>query len=111
MQLLDLLSDISWDNRAFAIITPLNSIIDQAVNIFAHDTFITGNWQLKKETIVLVPEGTDMSEIQDKCFRVVTYKSPEKSLRVAIDEIIREKKGLTFRMPEGSVALGSEAFT
>ncbi len=104
-----ILSDISWDNRAFAIITPLSSIIDQAINIFAHDTFITGSWKLKKETIVLVPEGTNISEIQDKCFRVVTYKTPEKSLRIAIDEIIQEKKGLTFRMPEGSVALGSEA--
>ncbi|MGB7129129.1 MAG: hypothetical protein WBD50_08595 [Candidatus Rhabdochlamydia sp.] len=102
-------SDMSWEDRPFAIITPLNSIIDQVVNIFAHDTFITGNWRLKKETIVLLPEGTDTSEIRDKCFRTVTYKDPEKSLRIAIDEIIQEKKGLIFRMPKGSVNLGSEA--
>lgn len=102
-------SNISWEDRSFAVITPLNSIIDQTVNIFAYDTFITGNWKLKKETIILIPEGTDISEIQDKAFSFVSYKSSEKTLRTAINEIIQERKGLNFRMTENSVLLGSRA--
>ncbi|MGL5264418.1 MAG: hypothetical protein ACRDAI_07640 [Candidatus Rhabdochlamydia sp.] len=102
-------SEISWEDHSFAVITPLNTIIDQAVNIFTHDTFIIGKWSLKKETVVLVPEGTDISGLQDKKFKVVSYPS-EKKLRVAIDEIIQEKKGLAFRMKDNPVLVGSKAF-
>ena len=102
-------SGTSWEDRPFAIITPLSSIIDQAVNIFAHDTFITGKWKLRKETIVLVPEGTDISEIKDREFSVVSYKSSEKKLRASIDEIIQNQKGLHFRMEDNTVLLGSHA--
>ncbi len=100
----------SWEGRPFAIITPLSSIIDQAVNIFAQDTFITGKWELKKETIVLVPEGTDTSELKDKLFSVISYKSSEVNLRKAIDVVIQEKKGLSFRMLGDTPALGSKVF-
>jgi hypothetical protein len=102
-------SNISWEARSFAVITPLNSIIDHTVNIFAYDTFVIGNWKLKKETIVLIPEGTDISEIQEKPFSFVSYKSSEKTLRTAIDEIIQQRKGLHFKMEENSVLLGSRA--
>lgn len=92
----------SWEERPFAIITPLSSIIDQAVNIFAHDTFIKG-------TIVLVPEGTDISDLQDKPFRIAYYKKAEESLRIAVDKVIQKNKGLAFRMLADNAALGSKA--
>lgn len=50
----------------------LSTIIDQ------YDTFIIGKWNLKKESIVLVPEETDVFRLQDKQFKIVFY-SPEKS--------------------------------
>ena len=60
--------------------TPLKNIIDQTVNLFASDTFITGTWQLTEDSVVLVPEGTDTSSLKDKKFHVVTYnKSKENS--------------------------------
>lgn len=99
----------SWEDHSFAIITPLSTIIDQTVNLFTHDTFIIGKWNLKQESVVLVPEGTDISRLQDKQFKVVSY-SPEKKLRFAINELIQEKKGLAFRMIEDAVLVGSKAF-
>lgn len=97
----------TWENRDFTIVTPLGSIIDQAVNLFAQDTFITGKWSLKKESIVLLPEGTDTSELQDNPFKIVYYNRSEKSLRSAVDEVILNNKGVTFKMQGNMPAVGS----
>ncbi|WP_059360143.1 hypothetical protein [Parachlamydia acanthamoebae] len=99
----------SWDSRTMAVVTPLSTIIDQAVNVFAHDTFITGNWALKPESIVLIPEEDDTPEWQDPPFTIIRYKKSEKTLRKAIDDIIKDQGGLSFRMQNQSVLLGSYA--
>ena len=44
----------SWENHSIAVLTPLSGIINQTVNIFAHDTFINGPWKIAEEAIILV---------------------------------------------------------
>lgn len=102
----------SWEDRPFAVITPLGTILDKTVNIFAHDTFVNGQWLLKKETVVLVPEGTKNTLPKDIECQVVTYKQDagdKNSLRLAIDKVIKQQGGLTFRMANDSANLGSKA--
>ncbi|MBS4168082.1 hypothetical protein [Parachlamydia sp. AcF125] len=102
-------SGFTWDNRSMAVLTPLGTLMEQAVNIFTHDTFITGEWALKADSIVLVSQDKDIPKWQDPPFKVVRYNKDEKSLRAAIDEVIRDKGGLAFRMDDNSVLLGSRA--
>jgi len=98
-----------WEHHPFAVITPLGTIIEQAVNIFAHDTIIVRKWNLKKESILLVPEGTNTSTLQGECFKTVSYNKSKSTLRMAVDNVIREKQGLLFKMPDQSALLGCEA--
>ncbi|MBS4168083.1 hypothetical protein [Parachlamydia sp. AcF125] len=99
----------SRESHTIAVLTPLGTLMDQAVNIFAYDTFITQKWALKPESILLVPDEENLPNGQDLPFTVVRYNKNEKNLRTAIDEIIQDRGGLAFKMLDNSGILGSPA--
>lgn len=101
-------SEQSWDKSPFAVVTPLKSLEGQLVNIFPHDTFILGDYHLTEKDTLLVPRGTDASELPAN-LNTVEY-NPQMGLRNAVDQVIREKGGWSIRMKPEGVAIGSVAY-
>ncbi len=97
----------SWEDKNFAVMTPLNTLKDQLVNVSPHDTFVMGDFALPQGSILLVPEGTQVPEFPEGV-TVKTYSAHEK-LRSAIDRSIAESGGWNISMPSGSVSIDAQA--
>lgn len=100
--------DWSWDKHPYALVTPLGEIEDQLVNIFTHDSFVLGNIALKEGMVLLVPSGTDISQITADC-EIREYQSVE-GLRNAVDSVIGERGGWHIRMQPQGGFIGSVAY-
>ena len=100
-------SDWSWEENPYAVVSPLKNLESQLVNVFAHDTFVLGDLQLKEGMILLVPTGTDISKLPQGC-EVKKY-DPKSGLRKAVDSAITEKQGWHIQMKPEGVAIGSVA--
>ncbi|MBI4918588.1 hypothetical protein HY837_01555 [archaeon] len=97
----------SWEETPYAVISPLKSLENQVVNLFAHDTFILGDLCLTPEMTLLIPKGTKVpAELQDK----VNVKEYSGSLRSAVDKVIKECEGWPVRMNSGDVDICSPAY-
>ena len=95
----------SWEEEPYAVVARLRSLEQQLVNLFTHDSFILGDFKLTTDTILVVPEDTDTSEIPSD-IPIVRYDS-NTTLRQAVDTTIRNQNGWHIQMkPEGG-AIGS----
>ena len=97
----------SWDDKPFAVVTPLGNLESQLLNVAPHDTFILGPLKLSPATTVISPAGTDVSALP-KDVPVVFYE-PAKGLRAAIDEVIGAQDGWHVQMRPGDVDYGFPA--
>lgn len=98
----------SWDEQPYAVVTPLRALEPQLVNIFPHDTFVLGDYKLTEDATVLVPRGTDTSQLPPTV-RVLKYNGGL-GLRGAVDQVIRDKGGWAVKMQPEGVATGSVAY-
>jgi|GEM_PF-5125086 len=90
----------SWEHKPYAVITHLRSLLPQLVNIYTYDTFIIGNYKLKKGDTILVPKGTDTAKIPD--FVTIVEYNRFTGLRAAVDKEIQARGGWPIRMEDGS---------
>ncbi|MDA2922114.1 hypothetical protein MYX07_02475 [Patescibacteria group bacterium AH-259-L07] len=101
-------SDSNWDENPYAVVSPLENLERQLINIFSHDTFVLGDLQLQEGMILLVPKGTDISKLP-RGFEIREYE-PKIGLRKTVDSVITEKEGWHIRMKPEGVAIGSVAY-
>ena len=87
---------ISWEDKKFAIVTPLYRLYPQLVNLNCYDTFILGNLQLDQQTILVAPEGT---KAEGLCFPIFEYGA-DSSLREAVDQLISSHGGWSVTMSD-----------
>ncbi len=78
----------TWENKKFAIITPLKNLEPQALNYMAHDTFILGDFEIPRGSILVVPESEKRSPPEG--IIVLRYNSSNVSLRNAVDTAIQQ---------------------
>jgi hypothetical protein len=81
----------------FAILTPLQHLVPQLLNVSPMDTFVIGDVPLSAETILVVPEGTNTAHLSKRIL-LRTYSS-EENLRSAVHEAIRARRGWTVTLP------------
>lgn len=99
----------SWEHHSFAVLTPLGTIIDQTINIFAPNTITWGKWKLASSSIVVAPSIVNHSDLKKMGIKVVTYNKVNSSLRSVVDRVIRDEGGWPFRMPNQGWFLGTKA--
>jgi len=80
----------------YAVVLPFKELEQKLVNVSPYDTMILGDFKLPKETVLLVPEGTDVSEIPNY-IQIEEYSS-EIGLKAATDRVIKQKQGWQIRM-------------
>lgn len=99
----------SWDDKKYAVVTPLNNLFPQLVNVFAHDTFTVGSFKLNSETMLVLPDEQRTQNHQSPA-QIIRYNPSEESLRSAIKRAIAGAGGWSIRMNDGDVEYGSNAF-
>lgn len=90
----------SWEEKKFAILTPLKDLLPQAVNLNCYDTFILGDFHLTDRSLLLVPLGT---EVKSSCYQICIYDPETSSLRAAVARHIEQMGGWNIEMMEGDV--------
>lgn len=98
-----------WEHRTFAVVTPFDTIINQALNIFIPHTITWGKWNLASSSIVVAPHIVDTSDLKRKGIKVITYDKVNNNLRSIVKRIIRDEGGWTFRTPNQGSFLGAKA--
>ena len=89
---------ITWEDCPFAIVTPLESILPQTINVNCYDTFILGDYILdERATLVLPVEYRDRFPSKP-VYRLYYYDQECCSLRQAVDAVIAEQGGWPIRM-------------
>lgn len=79
---------MTWEDKLYAIVVPLESLFPQLVNLNCYDTFILGDLRLNEEMFVVAPRGT----IANGKYNLYEY-DPGTSLREAIDHVIASQNG------------------
>ncbi len=97
----------SWDSRRYAIVAPLQQLEPQLANVMTHDTFVLGDLQLQKGSVLLAPEGAPVGKLPEG-IEVRRY-SPELGLRDSVDQAIRDKGGWNIKMESGTAAMNGQA--
>ena len=77
----------SWENKVYAVVTPLGDLLPQLVNIDAYDTFILGEFYLTQNSFIVYPMGMDHL-LDRKELQSFTYDSNTTTLRTAVRELI-----------------------
>jgi len=85
---------MSWEDKKYAIVTPLNQLYPQLVNLNCYDTIILGNLELTSKMVLVVPEGT---KVEGATYQIFEYGS-DTSLREAVDRLITSRGGWNVRM-------------
>ncbi|NGX32731.1 MAG: hypothetical protein K1060chlam4_00781 [Candidatus Anoxychlamydiales bacterium] len=93
------LGEMSWEDRKYAIVTPLDQLYPQLVNLNCYDTFIIGDFELNKGTVVLVPAGT---KYEGMVCEIIEY-GVGSSLREAVDTFITSHGGWNVRMLDDNI--------
>lgn len=88
----------SWEGKKFAIITPLKDIMPQMISLNTYDSFILGDFKLTSDS-VLVYQTQLAAEVRPG-ITAVAFDPAKKTLRQAIDEVIKSKGGYQIRMRE-----------
>lgn len=101
--------NFSWDENPYAIVAPLKAVKGQLMNLYPNDTFILGNYRLTYDATVLVPKGTNTSDLPPDV-KVVEYnRRGQTGLRAAVNKAIADQQGWAVRMQPGGVDTGSVA--
>lgn len=100
-------SKTTWDGKKYAVITPLKDLLPQLLNINCYDTYILGDFNLTKCSIVLVPE-VEATQLQSTHQQLIIrrYNSSKVKLRQAIKKLIREQDGYDVSLFENEEKLG-----
>lgn len=80
---------MSWEDKKYAVVTPLKQLYPQLVNLNCYDTFILGDYVLDEEAVLIAPKGTKVDGISVTIFE---YDS-DSTLREAVDTLIASKGG------------------
>lgn len=88
----------------FAIAAPLGTILDQAVNLFAHHTFIKGPWKIPPQAVIIFPsyEEDNLTKISKN--KATVMYTEDTSLQEAINETLRLKNALPVQLRSSSTA-------
>ncbi len=79
---------MSWEDKPYAIVTPLRGLFLQLVNLNCYDSFIVGDLDLTEEMFIVAPKGTF---VKGPCI-VFEYDS-NWTLREAVDALIASQGG------------------
>ncbi len=93
---------MSWEEKKYAIVAPLKTLLPQLININCYDSFILGDLTLTEEMFLVAPEG---EEIVGPC-RVWYYDRRSCSLRDAIDQLIASEGGFKISMSDQNIDEG-----
>jgi hypothetical protein len=91
---------MNWEKRKFAILTRLNNLIPQMMNINPNDTFVIGDYEIPAGPVILVPEGELVN--LPKGIKVRYYDPKSISLRDAIDSEIEALGGWKINGKDGT---------
>lgn len=101
----------TWEERKFALITPLREIINKMVGLSPYDSFIQGDWEITPATLVIVPQDTEVPELyRSKNIRVIKYDPQTTSLRKFIKQQIFEQRGIRLKMVRNLTLSGAAAY-
>lgn len=79
---------MSWEDKTYAIVTPLKVLLPQLVNLNCYDTFILGDLDLTEDMFLVAPRGTAATG----SFKLFEYDS-RTTLREAVDACIASQGG------------------
>jgi len=79
----------SWEDKKYAVVTPLKTLFPQLVNLNCYDTFIVGDFVFDAETVLVAPLGT---KSENRSLLIYEYDE-NSSLREAVDAVIALKGG------------------
>jgi hypothetical protein len=79
---------MTWENKPYAIVVPLENLYPQLINLNCYDTFILGDLTLTHEMFIVAPRGTVLSG-PDLLFEYDTTET----LREAVDTLIASQGG------------------
>ena len=79
---------MSWENKPYAVVTPLRCLYPQLVNLNCYDSFILGDLDLTEEMFIVAPKNTC---VNSRC-TLFEYEAPC-TLREAVDALIASQGG------------------
>jgi len=92
----------SWEDKKYALVTPLKTLLPQLVNLNCYDSFIVGDLELTDEVFVVVPVG----EFSLSPCRMYEYDATVMTLRQAVDQLIASQNGSKVTMSDSNLDEG-----
>lgn len=89
---------MDWEDCPYAVVTQLNNLLPQLLNINCYDTFILGDLRLDPETYLFIP--SEMADGVESHATIIPYHPP---LREAIDAFIASKGAWHIEMNEEDI--------
>lgn len=86
---------MTWENKLYAIVVPLENLFPQLINLNCYDTFTLGDLYLSQEMFIVAPKGTSA----EGPYRLFEYDSST-TLRDAVDALIASQGGLKVTMTD-----------
>ena len=89
---------VSWEDSPYAVVTSLESLFPQIINLNCYDTFILGNFTMGEGSTLILPEGELSKLPKDHHYAVWTYDPSMGKIRDVVDKVIASKNGWSVRM-------------
>jgi hypothetical protein len=86
----------SWEDRKIAVVHPLKEL-GGLISLNPYDTMILGDVKLNKNSVLIVPQGSQVDPVRCNC-QVVEYNPEKTTLRAAIDDVVKSRGGWSIRM-------------
>ncbi len=90
----------------FGVVAPLGCLADQLLSVGPTDSFVLGDVPLSRQTTIVLPDGQSTGDLPPDI--PVVFYPPEKGLRRAIDDVIRDARGWDIVLPD-SLEIGHVA--
>lgn len=88
-----------WESSPYAIITPLEHLFPQLININTYDTFTLGSVAIDQENFTVIVPDTEVNALPAKHkYEVLTYDPRVMKIREAVDHVLHDKQGWAVRM-------------
>jgi hypothetical protein len=84
----------NWEQKKFAVITPLKDLIAQLLSLNFYDTYLLGDFKLTKDSLILVPEQEAKQYKQTyPNLQVISYDLNKENLRQATKKLVIAQNG------------------